>query len=181
MAELRAVRPLEAGAAIRPVRNNRIHMQRRQHAVFMVTFDGSFMADRACGGAAAVLWGPPGDAGRRQQLEMVDLELHGCGAAVEAEAAGCSLALQLVLRHVGANTCCIAGDCRDILRHAAGVGRLTRPAGALGMERALADAALAGARLSWSLIPRAANRTADAAARAAAARALGHCCAQQAT
>ncbi len=44
--------------------------------------------------------------------------------------------------------------------------------GALSMEQALALAAMAGTRLSWGLLPRAANRVADAAARAAAARAL---------
>jgi hypothetical protein len=59
----------------------------------------------------------------------------------------------------------IAGDRREVIRHGAGDGRLRCPAAALRVEAPLQLLAMGGRHRSWGLIPRAANREADALAR----------------
>ncbi len=122
----------------------------------------------ARGGAAAILWGPLDDRGRRPQVAETTLTLPICEFPAEAEAAACTLAIQLCRQHAGQAPVHIAGDRRDLVQYSAGVGRIRQPVVALPLEAALQGFALEGRSVSWGLLPRSANREADALARWAA-------------
>ncbi len=97
MAALHVLRPLPAGTEIRPL-CSWICIMAVDAARFAATFDGSFHRNsvHAYGGAAAVLWGPPGPDGRRPRLdEETRPPEEECGPPAEAEAAGCALAIRV--------------------------------------------------------------------------------------
>eukprot|EP00969_Alexandrium_andersonii_P212532 9384819-Alexandrium_andersonii.AAC.1 len=58
----------------------------------------------------------------------------------------------------------IAGGNLGVVRHAAGAGRLRRPALCVILERPLSDLAPRGLRVAWQAVRRRFNRAADAGA-----------------
>ncbi len=137
-------------------------------APYLLTFDGSHAVrqDRHHSGAAAILWGPVGPHGRPQVA--TDTAANTCTNPLDAEAAGCSLGLQLLTRHGPPSTCLVVGDCPTVIGLGAGACRARRPALHYLLGHALGHALLQGWEIQWLRIPRRLNDAADLLARAAA-------------
>ncbi len=116
----------------------------------VVTYDdsGSGTANPTAG-AAAILWGPMEQSGRRAQLAQATVNSSGPATALEAKAQACRLGLALLRAHGEENgwQATLAGDDRLVADH--WHFRTTIPQPGL-----------------WAFLPRTANQAADRLARA---------------
>ena len=128
-----------------------------------VTFDGGARTihGAAVAGAGAILWGPRGDDGQRTIMARTRTALPDEPHAQVAEAVGRAAGLRLLLgvraEHRAAQ---IIGDNTAVVRHGAGLGRLSRP----GLHEFLAAPLAAAAESGWQLTCIAVRRRLNAAA-----------------
>ena len=124
-------------------------------------------------GAAAVLWGPPCEGGRRI-LQVGSLSLPEVTCADVAEAHAAALAMQLfawAVERGWRKVAVHAGDNPLIQRYMASRGRILRPQVQRVIDRALGEAHAAGRKPIPVLIPRRHNGAAHQAAHLASGRA----------
>ena len=122
----------------------------------------------AVAGASAILWGPPGDGGHRAILARVCVALPNEPHAQAAEAAGCAAGLRILLGIPDSPRAArIAGDNAAVVRHGAGIGRLSRPGLHALLAAPLAAATERGWDLTWIPIRRRPNYADDAIATSA--------------
>ena len=128
---------------------------------------------RRPGGSSRVLaWGPSCQDGTRAILARVSVALPGTQLAVVAEAWGCRVGLEVMMRHFPAlRSCRVIGDNLAGVRYCAGHGRTRRPEVQAVLEGVLGRATACGWQLSWVAVGRRLNEAADAAAARGAARA----------
>ncbi len=146
---------------------------------FLVSFDGGARELRGSrvAGAGAALWGSPDPSGARRLLAEATAALPGVPHAQEAEAWGCAIALRLLsgLRPTS-RLAVVVGDNLSVVRHAAGIQRLRRPAMHAVIDEGLRTAHASGWSITWWPVRRRLNAGADALATRAvyAAAALRH-------
>ena len=127
------------------------------------TFDGGArrVQGRQVAGAGASLWrhrldGPP------ELVASAVAAVPGGATAQVAEALGCRLAIDLLLREgSGVRAARIVGDSTGIVRYGAGTAKLRRPEMQAHLDVGLANLAEAGWRLSWQAVRRRLNEAAD--------------------